>query len=156
MIEMFYHKRYNKKNAATFSQRSCYKTSRLSVKGGSSMISFLITFQRMVRAIIRGLKEPEFQVLLTLTFFTLLSGTIFYSTVENLRVLDALYFSVTTLSTVGYGDFSPQTDFGKVFTIIYIFVGVGMIVAFVSKIFEYVQLNKVESKNKMKTRQKDR
>ncbi|WP_280771736.1 potassium channel family protein [Salipaludibacillus daqingensis] len=120
------------------------------------MISFLITFQRMVRAIIRGLKEPEFQVLLTLTFFTLLSGTIFYSTVENLRVLDALYFSVTTLSTVGYGDFSPQTDFGKVFTIIYIFVGVGMIVAFVSKIFEYVQLNKVESKNKMKTRQKDR
>lgn len=112
------------------------------------MISFLITFQRMLRAILRGLKEPEFQVLLTLTVFTLISGTIFYSTVEGLRVLDALYFSVTTLSTVGYGDFSPQTDFGKVFTMVYIFAGVGIIVGFATKIFELASKNQMESKKR--------
>ncbi|PYZ94965.1 transporter [Salipaludibacillus keqinensis] len=114
------------------------------------MISFLITLQRMLRAIIRGLKEPEFQVLLTLTILTLISGTIFYSTVENLRILDALYFSVTTLSTVGYGDFSPQTDFGKVFTIVYIFAGIGIIVAFVTKIYEYTQQGRIDVKQKKK------
>lgn len=112
------------------------------------MISFLITLQRMLRAILKGLKEPEFQVLLTLTVFTLISGTIFYSTVEGLRVLDALYFSVTTLSTVGYGDFSPQTDFGKVFTMVYIFAGIGIIVGFATKIFELTTKNKIESKQK--------
>ncbi|WP_026688433.1 potassium channel family protein [Alteribacter aurantiacus] len=120
------------------------------------MISFLITLQRMVRAIFRGLKEPEFQVLFVLTVFTLLSGTIFYSTVEGLRVLDALYFSVTTLSTVGYGDFSPQTDFGKIFTIIYMFAGIGIVVAFVTKIFEYIQKGQVNTKNKIKAKRAHR
>jgi hypothetical protein len=38
--------------------------------------------------------------------------------------IDALYFSVTTVSTVGLGDLSPQTDIGKLFTVVYIFVGV--------------------------------
>ena len=32
------------------------------------------------------------------------------------------------MSTVGYGDFSPQTTFGKLFTVVYIFVGIGVFV----------------------------
>ena len=38
---------------------------------------------------------------------------------------DALYTTVTTLSTVGYGDFYPETEKGKIFTIILIIFGVG-------------------------------
>ena len=34
--------------------------------------------------------------------------------VEGIGVVDSYYFLVTTATTVGYGDFSPQTDFGKV------------------------------------------
>ncbi|GEL06959.1 potassium channel family protein [Salisediminibacterium halotolerans] len=108
------------------------------------MVSFLLTLRRMLKAVKTGLKEPEFRVLLTLTAITLLSGTIFYSTVEGLRSLDALYFSVVTLTTVGYGDFTPQTDFGKIFTIIYMFAGIGIIVGFVTKLFEYSQKNRLE------------
>ena len=58
-------------------------------------------------------------------------GTWFYTRVEGWRVLDALYFTITTLTTVGYGDFSPKTDAGKIFTIFYIFVGLGLISGFV-------------------------
>lgn len=108
------------------------------------MVSFLLTLKRMLFAAKTGLKEQEFRVLLTLTAVTLLSGTIFYSTVEGLRVIDALYFSVVTLTTVGYGDFTPQTDFGKIFTIIYMFAGIGIIVGFVTKLFEYSQRNRIE------------
>jgi voltage-gated potassium channel len=114
------------------------------------MISFLMTFYRMLRAVGRGVKDPEFQVLLTLMVITLLSGTFFYAGVEGLRFLDAFYFSVITLSTVGYGDFSPQTDFGKLFTIIYIFTGIGLLVAFAGKIFHYIQLNRMELKGEGK------
>ncbi len=62
------------------------------------------------------------------------SGTIFYSLVEGLHPVDALYFSVTTLATVGYGDFSPETMAGKLFTIVYVLVGVGILLAFLSRV----------------------
>ncbi len=110
------------------------------------MIAFLVTLRRMVKATVLGLKEPEFQVLLSLTVAMLISGTMFYSNVEGLSILNALYFSVITLATVGYGDFTPQTDFGKIFTILYILTGVGLIVAFATKILYYMELPRLQRK----------
>ncbi|WP_308367397.1 MULTISPECIES: potassium channel family protein [unclassified Microbulbifer] len=61
----------------------------------------------------------------------LVTGTTFYSLVENWSVLDALYFSVVTLTTVGFGDLTPTRPISKAFTIIYILVGVGLLTAFI-------------------------
>lgn len=55
----------------------------------------------------------------------LLVGAVFYYFVENLSLVDAFYFASMTLTTVGYGDFVPLTDAGKIFTSIYAFVGIG-------------------------------
>ena len=48
--------------------------------------------------------------------------------------MDAFYFSVTTLTTVGLGDLAPSTTFGKLFTTVYIFAGLGLIAGFVSAV----------------------
>ena len=56
----------------------------------------------------------------------LFGGATFYYFVEKWRYLDALYFSAYTMTTVGYGDFVPKTDAGKIFTIFYVFAGVGI------------------------------
>jgi voltage-gated potassium channel Kch len=48
--------------------------------------------------------------------------------------VDALYFSVTTLTTVGLGDLAPTTTIGKHFTILYIFSGLGLIAGFINTI----------------------
>src|SRR5512145_2312069 len=84
------------------------------------------------------LKDPKFRSLLYLTTLTLFTGTLFYHSVEGWRLLDAFYFSVITLATVGYGDFTPQTDLGKIFTVMYIFLGLGILVGFVTPIGEYL------------------
>ena len=80
----------------------------------------------------------------------LIIGTIFYHFVEELKWLDALYFSVITLTTVGYGDFSPQTDTGKLFTIFYIISGIGIIFGFMNAFYEkrIQKVNQFRERNK--------
>lgn len=56
----------------------------------------------------------------------------FYHFVEKLGWIDAYYYSVITLTTVGYGDITPKTDAGKLFTTLYLFIGIGIITAFIS------------------------
>jgi len=98
------------------------------------MISFFASILNFFRAVWRGFRDPEFQALLTLTIITLLSGMFFYSYAEGWSLLDSLYFSVITLTTVGYGDLSPTTSLSKGFTIVYLLIGVGIIVSFINKI----------------------
>lgn len=57
-------------------------------------------------------------------------GTVFYHFVEKWSWLNSYYFCVVTLATVGYGDITPQTDLGKLFTTFYIFSGVGVIATY--------------------------
>ena len=71
-------------------------------------------------------KKPQYRSLLIWVIILLLVGMIFYSQVEGWSWLDALYFSVITLSTVGYGDLSPDTAAAKIFTIVYIFLGISI------------------------------
>lgn len=56
----------------------------------------------------------------------LFGGATFYHYIEKLRYIDALYLSAATMTTVGYGDITPKTDFGKIFTIVYAFAGVAI------------------------------
>ena len=102
---------------------------------GGRMIQFILTLQRLVRGIAAAWKrDPQFRSLAVLVVFTLLSGTLFYRAVEGWSLVDAFYFSVTTLTTVGLGDLAPSTTFGKLFTTLYIFAGLGLIAGFVNAV----------------------
>ena len=76
--------------------------------------------------------SQDFRVLVRLVVLLLLGGTAFYSVVEDWNPLDAFYFSVTTLTTVGLGDLAPKTAPGKLFTVLYIFVGLGIVGGFIN------------------------
>lgn len=52
-------------------------------------------------------------------------GTVGLAWIEGVPLFDALYFTVVTLSTVGYGDFVPQTQAGRLFVMVLIASGVG-------------------------------
>jgi voltage-gated potassium channel len=53
-----------------------------------------------------------------------IAGTLWYSLVEKWDWLDAVYMTVITLTTVGYGETQSLDDRGKIFTIALILAGV--------------------------------
>lgn len=71
-----------------------------------------------------------------LLIICLTAGMLFYHFVEDLGFVDALYFAAMTLTTVGYGDFVPTTDVGKLFTTLYAFIGIGIFFGFANVLFK--------------------
>ena len=57
---------------------------------------------------------------------------------EKFSLMDALYLTVTTVSTVGYGDVVAKTMAGRIFTIILILFGVGSAFYVFTSIFQVV------------------
>jgi len=72
----------------------------------------------------------------------LTGGSVFYHFVEKLEWLDSIYFTVITLATVGYGDITPHTSLGKLFTIFYVLAGVGVIATFASLLLKSSHLRR--------------
>jgi voltage-gated potassium channel Kch len=89
-----------------------------------------------VLSLIHGLRhalgQPEVQGVAQLAISLILIATMFYWLVEGWSLLDSAYFSIVTIATVGYGDLVPHTALGKIFTIGYIFSGIGIFVAAVT------------------------
>lgn len=65
-------------------------------------------------------------VIITSLVAVILIGTVFFRHVEGWSWVDSYFFTVITLSTVGYGSLVPATALGKIFTTIFIFVGLGI------------------------------
>jgi voltage-gated potassium channel Kch len=72
----------------------------------------------------------SFRIVAAFAVAILLIGAVFYHHVEHLSWLNAFYFCTITLATVGYGDITPHTDIGKLFTIFYVLVGIGILATF--------------------------
>jgi voltage-gated potassium channel len=68
----------------------------------------------------------RYLLLICVPFVLVVVGTIGYYVIErpNFSLLDALYMTVTTLTTVGYGEVHPLSDRGRAFTICLILGGV--------------------------------
>ena len=108
------------------------------------MISLLRAFQGLARAIAAVWRDPETKALPVVAGVLVLTGTIFYWRFEDWTIIQALYFSVVTLTTVGYGDLTPTSDGTQIFTIIYILTGLGVLVALLASVAEQYISQKAE------------
>ena len=65
-------------------------------------------------------------VALAVFFIVILAGGIIYSNLEGWSFIDSIYFSAVTITTLGYGDFVPETQPGKIFTILFSISGIAI------------------------------
>lgn len=113
-------------------------------------LSWTIMNQTSVFNQSRFLMKTSYVKLIVATFFIITIGSVVYHFLEGWNWIDSIYFSVITLTTVGYGDFSPQTDLGKIFTVIYLLTGMGIIFGFINAFY----LRRVETERKFLSKNK--
>lgn len=74
------------------------------------------------------MKKPSFiakiPVPLLVVFTWILIGMFAMHTLEDWTWIQCFYYSVITLTTVGYGDFVPSGDLSRLFVAFYILIGV--------------------------------
>ncbi len=95
----------------------------------------LLRYTRSINQFVEVLANKRFELLtlLLLLMFVMLTGAIAIYVLEDMKnpniqnIFDAIYWSLVTISTVGYGDISPISDLGRVIAMIIILFGIAMI-----------------------------
>ena len=108
------------------------------------MLPLLLAARELARAVAAVWRDPETKALPVVAGALVLTGTIFYWRVEDWTIIESLYFCIVTLTTVGYGDLSPTTDAARIFTIVYILTGFGVLVALLTSVAEQYLSQKAE------------
>jgi hypothetical protein len=85
------------------------------------------------------------RVFLVALLVVLVLGILGLMIIEDLSLADALYFTIVTVATVGYGDIHPATTAGKILALVLIITGVGTFLGVVANATE-MMLNRREKK----------
>lgn len=100
-------------------------------------------------------KSPDRRRITTAVFFLVLFvavGTMFYGGyddgVDSFSYVDGLYLSVMTITTVGYGDISPQNSSMRLFTVFYILFGVALFANCIQVLVTVYVRNEIKRKQK--------
>ena len=63
---------------------------------------------------------------LILTVLLIMFGSLGYMAIDNFSLMDAIYQTGITFTTVGYGEIAPISNMGRIFTITLIIIGFGI------------------------------
>ncbi len=73
------------------------------------------------------------------------AGVAGYMVIEGFSFLDALYQTITTATTAGFGEINPLGDAGRVFTIVIIILGIIVILYVLTDVMQIAVEGDLES-----------
>ncbi len=78
------------------------------------------------------MEGSKLTVLILILLGVLAIGATGYMQIEDMNLLDAMYMTSITVTTVGFEEVHPLSSEGKVFTIILMFAGIGIVIYTIS------------------------
>jgi voltage-gated potassium channel len=102
------------------------------------MRNLFAAYVDITRALHVAFRTPRVQALLVVATLVAAAGAMIFRLLEGWGFIDSFYFAVVSMATVGYGDLAPKTNAGKLFTIAFLVVGIGIFVLTVSTLAEAV------------------
>ncbi len=93
-----------------------------------------------------------FRLPLALTVFIMLIGTIGYMLIDNFPLMDAIYQTGITFTTVGFGEIQPISDMGRIFTItliIFGFIVFSIAIGIIAEVVKKGEFQKTAKERKM-------
>jgi len=91
-----------------------------------------------------GALKFRLKIFIFIFLIILFAGIIGFIYIEGLTFIDALYFTIVTIATVGYGDIHPITHAGKILSLILIICGVGTFLGVVANITDLFLVKREE------------
>ncbi len=92
-------------------------------------LEFHAKILRKIRSALR--RHIIFDLLIMAASVWVIAGVSF-SLVENLNIVDGLYWAIVTMTTVGYGDIVPRTMAGRIIAMLTIAAGIAVYTSFIS------------------------
>lgn len=95
--------------------------------------------------------QTRFFGLVAIVFICLVVlSTLFFHYIEGWSLLDSYYFTIVTVATVGYGDYTPTTAVGKIGATILIVLGIGLFSTFITMFLKKQALKTAERREARK------
>lgn len=109
--------------------------------------------------LLKKISQLDFGVVLVLSIFIVLFGTISIYLIEPETfpsLFDSFWWTMTTLTTVGYGDFFPTSVAGRWIGIFLFIFGIGIIGVFITKTVDSISTyTRLKTEGKLVYKQKD-
>jgi hypothetical protein len=80
------------------------------------------------------MRDTQSRAVLIYALGTILVGGYAFHQVEGWSIFDAMYFMIIAMTTIGYGDYTPVTSWGKVLTIFFGLNGIVVLLALYDRI----------------------
>lgn len=84
--------------------------------------------------------QPRFRIRYALIALAvaIMLGTLGFHLVEGWSLIESLYVTVQTVTTVGYGDIPPKTPAGRVFASVFMFLGFGAVAYILTSTVQWI------------------
>lgn len=88
---------------------------------------FISLLSRLYKKIGSFFNTNGFKYMVLLSVILVFTGGVLISVAENMTLQDGIWWAFVTTTTVGYGDISPDTHYGRIIAMVLMVVGIGLI-----------------------------